>query len=74
MHYGNAITAGGAFFTGIRKSSLPPGEGVAIHDVARPIDPLGPGDYKLHVILYNRYATYPGKPEQDLVQPFRVEP
>lgn len=74
MHYGNAITAGGASFTGIRKSGLAPGESVAIHDVARPIDPLGPGDYNLHVILYSRYATYPGKPEQDLVQPFRVEP
>jgi hypothetical protein len=73
-HYGNAISAGGALSFPIRKSSLAPGESAAIHDVARPFQPLAPGEYRLHVFVFSRYATYPGKPEQDLVQPFRVEP
>lgn len=73
-HYGNAISAGGAPSFSIRKSSLAPGESVAIHDVARPFQPLAPGEYKLHVFVFSHYATYPGKPEQDLVQPFHVEP
>jgi len=72
-HYGNAISAGGTLSFS-RKSSLAPGESLAIHDVARPFQPLAPGEYWLHVFLFSRYATYPGKPEQDLVQPFRVEP
>jgi hypothetical protein len=73
-HYGNAISAGGALSFSIRKSSLALGESVAIHDMARPFQPLGPGEYRLHVFVFSRYATYPGKPEQDLVQAFSVEP
>jgi hypothetical protein len=73
-HYGNAISAGGALSFSIRKSSLAPGESVAIHDVARPFQPLAPGEYRLHVFVFSRYATYPDKPEQDLVQAFSVEP
>jgi hypothetical protein len=73
-HYGNAISAGGALSFSIRKNSLAPGESVAIHDVARPFQPLAPGEYRLHVFVFSRYATYPGKPEQDLVQAFSVEP
>jgi hypothetical protein len=74
QHYGNAISAGGALSFPIRKSSLAAGESTAIHDVARPFQPLAPGEYRLHVFVFSRYAIYPGKPEQDLVQPFRVEP
>jgi hypothetical protein len=73
-HYGNAISAGGALSFSIRKNSLAPGESVAIHDVARPFQPLAPGEYRLHVFVFSRYATYPDKPEQDLVQTFSVEP
>jgi hypothetical protein len=73
-HYGNAISASGALSFSIRKSSLAPGESVPIHDVARPLQPLAPGEYRLHVFVFSRYATYPGKPEQDLVQAFSVEP
>ena len=73
-HFGNAIAAGTAQFVLIRKRSLAPGESVAIHDEARPFEPLAPGEYRLHVFVFSRYATYPGKPEQDLVQAFSVEP
>ena len=72
-HYGNAISAGALSFS-IRKSTLAPGESVAIHDVARPFQPLAPGEYRLHVFVFSRYATYPGKPEQDLIQALSVEP
>lgn len=73
-HYGNTNSAGGALYFPVRKSSLAPGESVAIHDVARPFQPLAPGEYKLHVFLFSRYATYPNKPEQDLDVAFTVEP
>jgi len=73
-HLGNAISAGIAQFVRIRKSSLAPGESVTIHDEARPFEPLAPGEYKLHVFVFSYYATYPDKPEQDLVQAFSVEP
>jgi hypothetical protein len=43
-HYGNAISANGALSFSIRKSSLAPGESVAIHDVARPSSLLLPED------------------------------
>lgn len=72
--YGDAVTAGTNQFVSIRKSSLAPGESVAIHDVARPFEPLAPGEYRLHVFLFSYYATYPNKPEQDLVQAFSVKP
>jgi len=73
-HYGNAITAGTAMLGFIRKSSLAPGEKVAMHSEVRPLEPLAPGEYKLHVYLFSEYATYRGKPEQELVQAFTIEP
>ena len=73
-HYGNAISAGTASLGFVRKSSLAPGERVAVHSEARPFEPLAPGEYRLHVYLFSEYATYRGKPEQELVQAFTVEP
>lgn len=73
-HYGNAVTAGTNLFVTFRKSSLAPGESVEIHDVARPFEPLAPGEYRMHVFLFSHFATYPDKPEQHLVQAFSVEP
>jgi hypothetical protein len=74
FHYGNAISAGTADLGRMRKNSLAPGERVAIHSEARPFEPLAPGEYRLHVYLFSEYATYRGKPEQELVQAFTVEP
>jgi hypothetical protein len=73
-HFGNAVAAGAARITFIRKSSLAPGERVAIHDEARPFEPLAPGEYRLHIVLFSLYATDPGKPEQDMIQAFSVQP
>ena len=73
-HYGNAVTAGTASLGFIRKSSLAPGEKVAMHSEVKPLEPLAPGEYELHVYLFSEYATYRDKPEQELVQAFTVEP
>ena len=74
--FGNAVTAGTALrmFTLIRKSSLAPGERLAIRDEASSFEPLAPGAYRLYVSLFSFYATDPDKPEQQLVQAFSVEP
>lgn len=73
-HFANVVAAGAARFLAIRKSNLAPGQSVAIHDEARPFEPLAPGGYRLHVILFSLYATDRNKPEEDLVQGFSVEP
>jgi hypothetical protein len=75
-HYGNAVAAGTAdrVFAFIRKSSLAPGESVVVRDQARPFEPLAPGQYRLHLILFSLYATDRRKPEEELVQAFSVEP
>ncbi len=74
VRFGNAVAAGSAQFTLVRKSSLAPGEKVMVEDKIAPFEPLAPGEYKLHLYLFSRYATELNKPEQELVQEFSVIP
>jgi hypothetical protein len=74
VRFGNAIAAGTAQFTSIRKNSFAPGEKVIVEDQIAPFEPLAPGEYKLHVYLFSRYATELNKPEQELVQEFSIVP
>lgn len=74
IRIGNGFAAGGTQFYGIRKSSLAPGERLPISDRIAPFKPLAPGDYRLHVYLFSNYATDQSRPEQELVEPFTVNP
>ena len=74
VRFGNAVAAGTAQFTLVRKSNLPPGEKVTVQDKIAPFEPLAPGQYRLHVDLFSRYATELNKPEQELVQEFSIVP
>jgi hypothetical protein len=71
---GSAVAAGSAQFTFIRKSALTPGDTVIVADKIAPFEPLAPGEYKLHLFLFSRYATELNKPEQELTQAFSVVP
>jgi hypothetical protein len=72
--FGNAIAAGAGQFVSLRKSTLAPGDRVIVEDKISTFEPLVPGEYRLHVYLFSRYATELGKPEQELVQAFSVTP
>ncbi len=74
VRLGNAVAAGNAQFGSVHKSTVVPGERLIINDKIAPLGPLAPGEYKLHVYLFSRYATEMNKPEQDLVQQFSVIP
>jgi len=74
VRFGNAVAAGGAQFSLVRKSSLAPAEKVMFQDKIAPFEPLEPGEYKLHAYLFSRYATELNKPEQELVQKFSIVP
>ncbi len=56
------------------KSTLTPGDTVIVADKIAPFEPLTPGEYKLHLFLFSRYATELNKPEQELTQAFSVVP
>jgi hypothetical protein len=43
-----------------------------VQDTIAPFEPLEPGQYRLHVYLFSRYATELNKPEQELVQKFSM--
>ncbi len=66
--------AGTAQFNSIRKSSLASGEKVMVQDQIAPFEPLAPGEYRLHLYLFSRYATELNEPEQELVQKFSIVP
>jgi hypothetical protein len=72
--FGNAVAAGGTQFTSMHKSNLAPGEHVTFEDKLAPFEPLAPGQYRLHIYLFSRYATELNKPEQELVQEFAITP
>jgi len=75
--YGNAVRAGGAFFTSLHVSTLAPGEQIPFHGTFKPLDPsppFAPGDYRLHVFLFSHYSTESNRPVQELVQDFTVVP
>jgi len=74
VRFGNAVAAGGAQFTFVHQSSLAPGEKVTFQDKIAPFEPLAPGQYRLHIYLFSRYATELNKPEQELVQEFAITP
>ena len=74
VRFGNAVAAGGAQFTFVHQSSLAPGEKVTFQDKIAPFEPLAPGQYRLHIYLFSRYATELNKPEQELVQDFSIIP
>lgn len=74
MHLGNAIAAGGTTFGVIHKSNLAAGESIPMRDQIAPFDALAPGEYRLHVFLFSRYATFQNKPEQEMVAEFSVKP
>ena len=74
VRFGNAVAAGGAQFTFVHKSNLAPGENVSFEDKIAPFEPLAPGQYRLHIYLFSRYATELNKPEQELVQDFSIIP
>ncbi len=74
VRFGNAVAAGSAQFTFVHQSSLAPGEKVKFQDKIAPFEPLAPGQYRLHVYLFSRYATELNKPEQELVQEFSIVP
>jgi hypothetical protein len=74
VRFGDAVAAGTAQFTSVRKEDLVPSDRVTIDDKIAPFEPLAPGDYRLHVYLFSRYATEINKPEQELVREFSVAP
>lgn len=74
MHFGNAVAAGGATFGVIYESSLAPGESIPISGQMTPFNALAPGEYRLHLFLFNQYATFQNKPEQEMVGEFVVRP
>src|SRR6266568_2909465 len=74
VRFGNAVAAGGAQFTFVHKSNLAPAEKVTFQDKIAPFEPLAPGQYRLHIYLFSRYATELNKPEQELVQEFAITP
>jgi len=47
---------------------------IEVQDQIAPFEPLAPGEYRLHVYLFSRYATELNKPEQELVQKFSIVP
>jgi len=74
VHFGNAVAAGSATVTTVRKGSLNPGEKVPFDDRIIPFEPFAPGAYKLHVYLFSRYSTEANRPVQELVQDFSIVP
>ena len=74
VHFGNAVAAGGAQFTGMHASQLSPGEQLPFQDKITPFEPFAPGDYRLHVFLFSCYSTERNRPVQELVQDFTVVP
>jgi hypothetical protein len=74
VHFSNAVAAGGAQFTFLHQSMMPPGERLPFRDKITPFEPLAPGDYRLHVFLFSRYSTEANRPLQELVQDFTVVP
>jgi hypothetical protein len=74
IRFGNAVAAGGAQFTFVRKTIMSPGEKVPFQDTITPFEPFEPGMYRLHVYLFSRYSTEANRPVQELVQDFSVVP
>lgn len=71
VRIGNSVAAGGIF--GFQKiDRLEAGSSVALQGEIRPFNPLEPGDYRLHVFLFNNYATDSASAEQDLVENFSI--
>lgn len=70
----NPAASAGTVLSPVRKSRLAPGESVPMRGEIRLCQPLPPGDYRLHVYLFSRYATDLSKPEEELVEPFSVNP
>jgi hypothetical protein len=70
MYFGNTVAAGGAQFTFIHKSNLPPGEKLPFEDKITSFEPFAPGAYGLHVFIFSRYSTEANRP----VQEFSVVP
>ncbi len=66
--FGNVVAAGGAQFAFLHQSTLAPAEKLVFQDKIAPFEPLAPGQYRLHVYLFSRYATELNKPEQELFQ------
>ena len=74
-HFGdNVVAAGSAQFAALRKSSLRPGEKLAVQDKISPFEQLAPGRYRLHAYLFSRYSTETSRPVQELVADFSVVP
>ena len=45
-----------------------------VQDKIAPFEPLEPGQYRLPVYLFSRYATELNKPEHELVKEFPIVP
>ena len=72
----NLIVAGGPLILP-KKDSLSPGDKILVQDkikFGQTFQALGPGEYKLHVLLYNNYSTDRNIPVQDLTATFLIVP
>jgi hypothetical protein len=77
IRFGNCVAAGGAQFTVQKKDVICPGEKVLIQDkinFLRPFQTLAPGEYRLHVLLFNNYSVDSAQPLQDLTVTFFIVP
>ena len=75
--FGNSVSAGGTQFTFQKKDVISPGEKVLIQDkidFVRVFRPLAPGEYKLHILLFNNYSTDRNIPVQELTASFLIVP
>jgi hypothetical protein len=75
--FGNSVAAGGTQFTFQKKDVISPGEKVLIQDkinFVRFFRPLAPGEYKLHILLFNNYSTDSNIPAQELTASFLIVP
>ena len=75
--FGNSVSAGGTQFTFHKKDVISPGEKVLIQDkidFVRAFRPLAPGEYKLHILLFNNYSTDSNIPVQELTASFLIVP
>lgn len=72
--FNNAVMAGNAGFSVLAKNKLSPDEKVPMQDEIKPFKPLVPGNYKLHVFLFNKYSVEENGLVQELTQDFSVVP
>ncbi len=74
VRFGNSVAAGGAQFTFQKKDAIFPGEKVLIQVKINPFEPFAPGDYRLHILLFNNYSTDSHLPVQELTATFLIVP